>query len=183
MKPKETKEEMFESIYRSYEKDVFRACLHLTMERELAREMTQQTFVNFYEHFDKVEIENVKAYLIRTARNVTYNYYRKTNRERKLDDDEDKSQTEEPTVESVEEQYFEDVRKMMRKELSGEILMDLKEQHEEWYDIIYRMFFKGMTHSEVAIELGITKDVLYSRLHRAKLWIQKNYREDFEKVR
>ena len=35
---------------------------------------------------------------------------------------------------------------------------------------------------EIAEKMGITKEVLYSRLHRAKLWIQKNYKEDFDKI-
>lgn len=180
MKHELTKEEMFESIYRSCEEDVYRACLHLTMEEDLACEMTQQAFVNFYERFDTLEVDSAKAYLIGSARNLVYNYYRKTRRELKLDDEE--FQKIEPTTESVEEQYFEDIRKMMIKGLTNEILMDLKECHETWYEIIYRMFFRDMTHEEIAIELGVTKEVVYSRLHRAKLWIQKNYKENFDKV-
>ena len=180
MKYELTKEEMFESIYRSYEEDVYRACLHLTMEEDLAREMTQQAFVNFFERFDTLEVECAKAYLIGSARNLVYNYYRKTRKEWRLDDEEFREI--EPITESVEEQYFEDIRKMMIKELTDEILMDMKECHETWYEIIYRIFFRDMTHEEIAIELGITKEVLYSRLHRAKLWIQKNYTENFDKI-
>ena len=71
MEYKSTKEEMFESIYRSYEDDVYRACLHLAFDEDLARDMTHQAFVNFYERFDTLEIECVKAYLIRSARNQT----------------------------------------------------------------------------------------------------------------
>ena len=61
-------------------------------------------------------------------------------------------------------------------------MADLKEHHEAWYEVIYKIFFLEMSHDEVAKELKITKDVLYSRLHRAKLWIQKNYKENFDKI-
>lgn len=180
MKQELTKEEMFESIYRSYEEDVYRACLHLTMEEELASDMTQQAFMNFYERFDTLEVDSMKAYLIGSARNLVYNYYRKARREVQLDDEE--FQKIGSTIESVEEQYFKDIRRMMKKELADEILMDLKECHEKWYEVIYRIFFRDMTHEEIAIELGVTKEVVYSRLHRAKLWIQKNYKENFNKA-
>lgn len=182
MNGKLTKDEMFESIYRSCEEDVYRACLHLTMDEDLACEMTQQAFVNFYERFDTIEVECAKAYLISSAKHLLYNYYRKTSREWKPDENDEELQALEPTVESVEEQYFESVRRMMEKKLSDEILMDLRERHENWYEVIYRLFFLDMTHEEAAADLGITKDILYSRLHRAKLWIQKNYKENFEKV-
>ena len=88
----------------------------------------------------------------------------------------------EPAIESTEELYFEDVRKMMIKTLTDEIMEDLKENHENWYVVLHRMFFLDMTHEEIAAELGLTKDVIYSRLHRAKLWIQKNYKNHIKKL-
>lgn len=182
MKHEATKEEKFESIYRAYEKDVYRACLHITMDEELARDMTQQAFVNFYERFETLKVECVKAYLIQSAKNLMYNYFRKTDREW-FPSEEDKELPEfEPVTESTEELYFEDVRKMMIKTLTDEIMEDLKENHENWYVIIYRIFFLDMTHEEIAAELELTKDVIYSRLHRAKLWIQKNYKNHIKKL-
>lgn len=182
MNGKLTKDEMFESIYKSCEKDVYRACLHLTMDHDLASDMTQQAFVNFYERFDVMEIESAKAYLISSAKYLTYNYYRRISRECSPDENDEEFQTLGLTVESVEEQYFGNIRRMMARELTDEILMNLKERHESWYEIIYRLFFRNMTHEEIAADLGITKDVLYSRLHRAKLWILKNYKENFDKI-
>ena len=52
MEYESTKEEKFDSIYRSYAKDVYRACLHISQNEDLAQEMTQQAFVNFYERFE-----------------------------------------------------------------------------------------------------------------------------------
>lgn len=182
MKQKATKDKMFESIYKSCEEDVYRACLHMTMDEELASEMTQRAFVNFYERFDTLDVECAKAYLIRSARNLLYNYYRKTSRECGLDDADKEFEKAGLIVEGVETQYFEDVRRMMIKELSDEILMDLKEHHEKWYEVVYRMFSMDMTPEEIAAELGVTKDVVYTRLHRTKLWIQKNYKKSFDKI-
>ena len=70
----------------------------------------------------------------------------------------------------------------MVEELTEEILTALKEKHEIWYEIINMIFFMDMTHEEIAEKLGITKEVLYSRRHRAKLWIRKNYNGNFKKI-
>lgn len=182
MKYESTKEELFDSIYRSYADDVYRACCHLTPDNDLAQEMAQQAFVNFYERMDTLEVECAKAYLIRSARNLLYNYYRTANREWKPDEDEEESQAIEPTTESVEDQYFDEMKRTMVGELTTEILGDLKEHHYIWYEVIHMIFFMDMTHEEVAEKLGITKEVLYSRLHRAKFWIRKNYENDFKKI-
>ena len=103
-----TKEEKFESIYCSYERDVYRACLHITMDEDLALDMTQQAFVNFYERFETLKVECVKAYLIQSAKNLTYNYFRKLNRELLPSEEDEELSVLEPAIESTEELYFED---------------------------------------------------------------------------
>lgn len=182
MEYESTKEERFESIYRSYEADVYRACLHLAQDEYLAEEMTQQAFVNFYERFDTLEIECVKGYLIQSAKNLIYNYYRDTQKEWKPDEEEEELLEMNLITGSVEDQYFDEMKKALAKELTDEILAGLKEHNEGWYDMIYKMFILDMSHEEISQELGVTKEVLYSRLHRAKLWIQKNYKENFKKI-
>lgn len=180
MECKSTKDEMFEEIYMSYEKDVYRACLHLTTDEALAADMTQQAFVNFYERFDTTKVEFAKAYLIRAAKNLLYNYCRNTQKEWRPTEEEESILETTLVAESVEEMYFEDVQKTLAKELSDEIMEDLKAHHESWYEILHMMIFQEMSHDEIVETLEITKDVLYSRLYRAKTWIQKNYKEKYD---
>lgn len=182
MDKKRTKEEEFAIIYESCADEVYRACRHIAMDEDLAQEMAQQAFVNFYERMDTLEVKCPKAYIIRSARNLLYNYFRDTKREIQPDYEEDETQRIEPIVESVEERYFEELKKSMVGKLTEEILADLKENHENWYEVIYMIFFMDMDHDEIAEKLKITKEVLYSRLHRAKVWIRKNYKAEFEKL-
>lgn len=181
MKFRSKKEEMFDSIYRSYLNDVFHACLYLTKDIELAQEMTQQAFVNYYEHFDEVKPPCVRAYVIRTAKNLIYNYYRSKKHELS-DEDTEASARMEQLTESLEESYFQGQQRKRKAELSADILADLKDNHESWYEIVNMMFVQEKNHDEIAEELGISKDVLYSRFHRAKSWIRKNYGTEFEDI-
>lgn len=184
MKRRLTKDEIFDSIYESYALDVYHACLHLTKNDDLAQEMTQQAFVKFFECYETNNPKCVKAYLIRIARNLTLNYYRHAKYEvQNIDnDEEDDSLKWEPATESLEEAYFQDALREMKVELTADILANLKGHHEGWYEIIHMMFYMEKSHDEIAEELGITKDVLYSRLRRAKLWIRKNYEERFKNI-
>ena len=189
MKCKSTKDERFDSIYRSCALDVYHACLHFTNDDNLAEEVTQQAFVNFYERLDKMgpdwEPQHLKAYLIHSAKNLACNYYRSANREVPDIDEEDAEDAPRlarpgEIVESAEDSYFREREKALAKKLSDDILADLKESHESWYDVFHMMYYSDKTHDEISEELGITKDVLYSRLHRAKRWIHKNYKEKFD---
>ena len=45
------------------------------------------------------------------------------------------------------------------------------------------MYYRNMNHDQIAEELNLTKDALYSRLRRTKAWIQQNYKEEFENIK
>ena len=61
---KTTKEEKFGVLYQLYIKDIYKVCLHLTMNEEQAQEIAKQTFVNFYEHFENVSSDCVFSYCV-----------------------------------------------------------------------------------------------------------------------
>lgn len=175
-----TKDEMFDNIYRSYAVEVFHACLYMAKDVELAEEMTQQAFVNFYERFETVKLECAKTYIVRSAKNLLSNYYRDTKREVQDEWGAEVLPAKEQATESIEDDYFRKEKEASDEEFSARILADLQENRPNWYDIIHRMFYLGMSHDEIAEELGVTKDVLYSRLRRAKVWLRKRYEDEFE---
>ncbi len=175
MRFKSTREENLDRIYRAYAKDVYHACFYLTKDEGLSQEMVQQAFLNFYEKNVEVKPECERAYLIQTARNLIYNYFRHTKFEVYQSDESDEKFFMDSTTECLEDEYLERELRASRKELSEEILATVKAHNEEWYHILYDMFFLEKHHDDIAEELGITKEVLYSRLYRAKVWIRKNY--------
>lgn len=182
MEYKSTKEELFDSIYRTYVEDVYRACLYISKNEDLSQEVTQQAFVNYYERFEKVKPECLKAYLIQAAKNLMKNYYRDNRRFVENDENVELPISDSLACESVEDQYIQAEERSAKQKLTWEILEDLKEGHENWYDILYMKYYKDMDYDEIATELNITKDVLYSRIRRAKVWLQKNYRIEFDNI-
>lgn len=182
MENKQTKEEMFDSIYRSCGRDVYHAALHITKDPDISYDVTQQAFVNFYKRMDQVNPKCAKHYIINSAMNLANNYLRDTKKEIKSEMSEEEVSFAQLISDTLEEQYFNQLKREMELLFTTKILDDLKRKHDNWYQIIHLMFFMGKNHDEISKELGISKDVLYSRLHRAKTWIRKKYKEDFDLI-
>lgn len=181
MKYESTKEEMFDSIYRSYELEIYHAALYIAKDEVLAEEITQQAFVNFYERFDKINLTYAKTYLVHSVQNLLNNHFRDAKWEVQSEEDEEKPIIE-PATESLEEKFFENRRKHMERQLGRVIFSEVKEKNESWFEILHMRFYMDKSYDEISEELGITKEVLYSRLHRAKNWIQKKYETKFEDI-
>ncbi len=176
------KEAKFDSIYRAYADDVFKVCLYFAKDYDIAQDLAQQTFINFYDHFENVKIENTHAYLIRIARNLFYNYQRDKKRGLQFVSlSEDINQAKLAT-ESVESIYFREKRQLMESELSDKILEFLKKEHENWYELFDKMYFRNKSCVEISTELGITEEVLYSRLYRARKCVRKRYEKKFRDI-
>ncbi|MEE1314626.1 MAG: sigma-70 family RNA polymerase sigma factor [Faecalimonas sp.] len=183
MEFKSTKEERLAHIYRSYAVDVYHACLYLTKYDEaLSEDMMQQAFLNFYEADEDVKPECVKAYLIRIARNLIYNYYRKAKRTVLECEFDEVNPILEESTESVEDFYMRGEHTKEVEELCSKILAEMKAYDEDWYEVFYRRYYLEKSYEEIAEELNITRDVLYSRLYRAKLWVRKKYGLNVKRV-
>lgn len=177
-----TKEEKFDSIYRAYADDIFKLCYYFTRDREMAQDLAQQTFIKFYDRFEDIDPEYMQAYLMRMARNLFYNYQRGTKKEVKTDEAVVEIQQERLVSESLEEEYFRRRYRKMQAEFSGTILEKLRKENESWYKILNMLYLDEKTHDEISEELGITKDVLYSRIHRVKRWVRKHYKKEFDEL-
>lgn len=176
-----SKREKFDSIYRAYKDDVYKISYYYTNDKYVAQEIAQNTFLKFYKHIEGSNIENVRSYLYRIARNLAYNYARDMKYEQPDEDFENLNEDSVTTV-SVEEVYLEDERRKRQRELGKHILEGLREENELWYEAVNLVCCLEKPQDVVATELGISKDALSSRLHRARRWIQKNYDEEFDEV-
>ena len=156
---KSTKEEKFDSIYRSYSDDVFRLCMFFTKDNETAQDLAQLTFIKCYDHFEEVNPDCMHAYLVRTARNLFYNYQRDTKKEFKADTPAVEGQRGKMLTETLEEAYFGDKYRELQVQLSGNILEKMRKENEGWYKIFHMMYLDEKTYDEISEELGITKDV------------------------
>lgn len=175
-----TKEEKFEEIYRIYENEVFKISRYYTNDEYTAHDITQKAFCKLFQHFDNVNLDCVRAYLLRTARNLSFNWLRDMKHEQ--GDYIDNIPEESAILHSAEDEYILDESAQERKQFASEILHRVREENESWYDILHLIYIMDKSHDEVARELGMSRDVLYSKLYRAKKWIQRHFEDEYLKL-
>lgn len=181
MQRNRTKDEVFEEIYRTYQNDVYKISLYFTKEEYIAQDIAQKAFYKLYLHFENVNLDSVRSYLLRTARNLSYNWLRDMKRETQGEYI-DNIPEERAILLSAEDEYIREEKRKERQEFASEIMQKLWEENESWYDILNLIYCLGKPHDEAARELGISRDVLYSKLYRAKRWIRKHFEEKYMKL-
>ncbi|MEK7075848.1 MAG: RNA polymerase sigma factor [Patescibacteria group bacterium] len=76
----------FEKTYNEFADSIFRHCFFRVSSREVAKDLTQETFVKTWQALEKgKEVYNMKAFLYKVATNLIIDYYRK-HKEVSLDD-------------------------------------------------------------------------------------------------
>lgn len=169
----------FEIIYRENLSDMYKVALYFTQQEQAAQEITQKAFYNLLLRFEDVDPNTMRAYVARTIRNMTYNWTRdnKIAKEGNIED-----YYEELMIESLEEVVVRREEMRTAHQLASHIMSGVFEKNERWYDLIMDVYYLGISQEQIAREQGVEKDVISSRLYRAKKWIRENYKEAYEEA-
>jgi RNA polymerase sigma-70 factor (ECF subfamily) len=151
----------FEALYRDHLRDVYSYSYYRVGNHHDAEDITEQTFLQAYRHFERARRESdgrpLRPWLIRIAHNLAANHYR------------DRARRPEANIEAVEppahphdtEQIVagrEDLRAVMRR------LDDLSEDRRE---ALIMRFALDMSNREIARALGKTDGATKVLIHRA----------------
>lgn len=181
MEYRSRKEERFKSIYEAYSDDVFKISMYYTKDYEVSQEIAQNVFFKLYQHMDHVELDRIQPWLVRTTRNMVYNHSRDSRYEM-LGEVIEVVMEKEGTEISLEEKYIRNERRKEVCALGKSILGRLYVEHRGWYEALTLVYCLEKSQSDAADELGITLEVLHSRLYRAKQWIRKNYEKKYREA-
>ena len=181
MRYNSTKEEEFDKIYRIYQNDVYKISLYYTNDTYMAEDITQKVFYKLYLHFENINLESVRSYLFRSARNYSYNWHRDTKHEREGECIENLAEGA-LRLRSMESRYVKKENERERKQFVHSVMDCMRQEHESWYNILTLIYYHQKSHEEAAEELGITLQILYSKLYRAKKWIKKNYGSEYKRL-
>lgn len=166
-------EKTFTEIYERYAGLVLKSVMAQTCDIELAAEICQQTFVNFYQHMDTVDLDFAKAWLLHVAKNLLIDYWRKAStRKEILEVEAFGNYVRGPAAADMEKQSTDKI-------FLCNVLEDLKQENELWYEVIEHICILEESYEEAAKQLGITPAVLRARLYRARRYIQNKYGSDY----
>ena len=164
-------ERLFMEMHDSFSDEIFRFCLSKTRNRDLALDITQETFMRTWDYLRSGKtIEMARAFLYRTARNLIIDHSRKKqtlsldamfNDEAPTEDIPDSSMT--PNGSTMDQQI---------------IIDKLKQLPEQHFEILSLRFIQELTIPEIAKIYKESENTISVRIHRAIKIAQKTFPEE-----
>jgi len=170
-----------------YADDLFRWALHKTGDKELAKDLVQETFLAAFKSIDKFQGKSKpKTWLLSIMNNKIIDFYRKNFREATIN----QSQLNKGSDDSnVFENFFDsegtwrpDAKPTNWQEIDGHLLDDmefrqvlqdcLKDLPANWSSAIHFKYLENKDAKEICKDLGISTSNYWQILHRAKLQLR-----------
>ncbi len=148
----------FVSIYNHHKVGIYSFCLKMLMDRDLALDVMQDTFVRVYENRDRlINTAAFKSWLYTIARNQCLNRLRQRGREVRLDDSMDVGADGDTPVSQME--------KNERVEFVNRFLEELSPAYRE---VIVLREYQNLSYEEIAAVTRSTISAVKSRLFKAR---------------
>jgi RNA polymerase sigma factor (sigma-70 family) len=152
-------QQQFKQVYESESDAVFRFCLLRTSDHDLALDLTQDTFMRFWDTLCKdKQIKNCRAFLFAVARNLVIDWYRKK-----------KS----VSLESILIEGSEDKNELLSStagietEAEAKYLVRRINMLDDTYrDAVYLRCVEGLKPKEIAEIIGESANVVSVRINR-----------------
>lgn len=155
-------------LVNQYQNLIFSICLKLTGDYFAAEDLTQETFLAAYEHWENFDGEFEKAWLARIASNKCLDYKRAA--ARRLVPTEESELPQDST--SPKDDPLEQV-------LNRDIMEKLERQcnalSPPYGEVALQHFVKGQTANEIALNTQIPVNTVKTRIRRAREMLQKSF--------
>lgn len=162
--------EFLEELFDTYKQMMFKSAMNILKNKADAEDAVQNSFLNMIDNVEKIRQipHNERAfYLTSVVQHAAIDIYRKKNR-RSFEDIDAYSDIE--SNDSVEESALSNVT-------VENIKNALEELSDRDYDLLYRFLIKGMSHGEIAKEMGISLNIVRVYIQRARKRFIKILRE------
>src|ERR1044072_3419042 len=150
----------FTDLYRAHLRDVYSYSYYRVGNHHDAEDLTEQTFLQAYRHFERAQRESqgrpLRPWLIRIAHNLAANYYRDRSRRPQTTIDDAGALPELHTTEGLVED---------RQDLNR-ILEGVRQLPDDRREALIMRFALGMDNREIARALGRTDGATKVLIHR-----------------
>ena len=158
----ETLQNQFLSAFDAYNDAIFRFCVLKVSTREIAQDITQETFMRYWQSLRKGDVlQNERAFLYAIARNLVIDWYRKK-RESSLD-----------VLTEAGIDFVGDGSKSITDQAEvQEVLAVIQKLEEGDREVLLLRFVEGFSPKEIAEMLEESANVISVRIHRALKKVQ-----------
>ena len=166
--------ESFERIINTYKNYVFAIILNFIKDNEEAQNISQEVFLQVYVSLPNFKEDNFKAWISRITTNKSIDYLRRK-----------RSRVKEVEIEKLEGLDLPYERKqddqpellLINKENKEEIKREIENLPEIYRESINKFYFEEKSYEQIALDQGVSKKTIESRLYRARLLLKKNWRD------
>ena len=165
-------DDAFSALYKAHLRDVYSYSYYRVGNHHDAEDLTEQTFLQAYRHFERAQRESegrpLRPWLIRIAHNLAANYYRDRSRrpQTALED------AGELSAAHTTERIVEDREDLTR------ILECVQELPDDRREALIMRFALGMDNREIARTLGRSEGATKVLIHRAIKQLEDSLKED-----
>lgn len=149
----------FESLYKAYVGKVFNYINSFIYDPDLAKDITQNTFLQLWEVRSQVDPDgNIEGYIYSISRNLLFREIRRLNILKNYTDHikEEIKEAEEPQIEE----------NLSRNMIEQQILALLAELPEARRRIFLMRWSNGLSNKEIAEQLSISEKTVSTQIHR-----------------
>ena len=151
----------FSELYKAHLRDVYSYSYYRVGNHHDAEDLTEQTFLQAYRHFERAQRESrgrpLRPWLIRIAHNLAANYYRDRSRKPQTPIDDASTISATHTTEALVED-----RDDLKRILSG-----VQKLPDDRREALIMRFALGMSNREIARALGRSDGATKVLIHRA----------------
>jgi RNA polymerase sigma-70 factor (ECF subfamily) len=153
--------EAFEKIYDFYVPKIFRFVFLKIGEKELAEDITSETFIKFWKYIqgNNLHRESAEPILYKIARNLVIDFYRKKELITESLDSE--------MIEVISDKSMNYLERMINREEVEEMMRSLKQIRDEYQEIIILRFVEDLTIEEISQITGKSAGSVRVLSHRA----------------
>ena len=150
----------FAALYNRYKGPVYAFCAKMLLDRAVAQDVMQETFVRVYEHRQRLlKAGSFKSWLFTIARNQCLNTLRRSNRHTAFDE------TASNMVAADNETPFGRLMKAEQVELVNRFLNELSPEYRE---VLVLREYQNLSYDEIAAVTRNTVSSVKSRLFKAR---------------
>ena len=174
------KRRAFSLLYQKYSRVLLGVCIRYTSKREEADDVLQEGFIKIFQKINTFEGKgSFEGWMKRIMVNTAINYY-KANKKYLVQESFDANNINHTA--SREESVWVDVEDPIKQEVLLKMVNDLP----VGYRLVFNMYvFDGLTHREIAEELGVSEGTSKSQLAKARKQLKTKveaFQKKFEKV-
>jgi RNA polymerase sigma-70 factor, ECF subfamily len=162
----------FEDLYRAHLRDVYSYSYYRVGNHHDAEDLTEQTFLQAYRHFERARRESngrpLRPWLIRIAHNLASNFHRDRARRPTAALD-----SVDPVSHPHDTEHVVEGREELREVMDG-----LTELPDDRREALIMRFALGMSNREIARALGRTDGATKVLIHRAIKQLEENLEAD-----